>query len=202
MPEKYVLLEIGLGDDTSPAPTTQLQQSPFTFDGPGTHALAQTQLPSFSFGGSASTSEPSPVFGETALPSSFTNTPSTFTLPGSGGTFKFPSNAVPARYNNTAQSYSFPSTFGQPIGVPVGETNSNNMSGLTLPSKPVPVRAEPVLQRGVVAPLVAPLQPPSVQQDKFTSALDFLEEVKKAFADRPLIYSSFLDIMKDFKSQA
>ncbi len=32
-------------------------------------------------------------------------------------------------------------------------------------------------------------------------ALDFLDAVKRCYADRPQVYQSFLDIMKDFKTQ-
>ena len=33
-------------------------------------------------------------------------------------------------------------------------------------------------------------------------ALSYLDQVKVRFADRPDVYNQFLDIMKDFKSQA
>ncbi|MDP2436396.1 MAG: hypothetical protein Q8P67_11670 [archaeon] len=36
---------------------------------------------------------------------------------------------------------------------------------------------------------------------KIENALDFLDRVKSTFHDRPLVYSQFLDIMKDFKAQ-
>ncbi|XP_049849463.1 uncharacterized protein LOC126318704 [Schistocerca gregaria] len=36
---------------------------------------------------------------------------------------------------------------------------------------------------------------------KFESAIDFLERVKKVYADEPSVYNSFLDIMKGFKTQ-
>lgn len=36
---------------------------------------------------------------------------------------------------------------------------------------------------------------------KFNDALDFLGAVKRRYADRPEVYQSFLEIMKDFKAQ-
>ena len=37
---------------------------------------------------------------------------------------------------------------------------------------------------------------------KFQDALSYLDQVKVRFVDHPDIYNRFLDIMKDFKSQA
>jgi hypothetical protein len=40
-----------------------------------------------------------------------------------------------------------------------------------------------------------PVQPPQ-QQEKFDSAIEFLERVKVVYADQPAVYNQFLDIMK------
>lgn len=32
-------------------------------------------------------------------------------------------------------------------------------------------------------------------------ALQYLEQVRQQFSDRPEVYSNFLEVMKDFKSQ-
>ena len=37
---------------------------------------------------------------------------------------------------------------------------------------------------------------------KFQDALSYLDQVKVRFVDHPDVYNKFLDIMKDFKSQA
>ncbi|PIO58467.1 hypothetical protein TELCIR_20097, partial [Teladorsagia circumcincta] len=37
---------------------------------------------------------------------------------------------------------------------------------------------------------------------KVEDALSYLDQVKTQFADQPNVYTQFLDIMKDFKSQA
>ena len=37
---------------------------------------------------------------------------------------------------------------------------------------------------------------------KVKDAMGYLEKVKNKFADKPQVYNQFLDIMKDFKSQA
>ena len=37
---------------------------------------------------------------------------------------------------------------------------------------------------------------------KFQDALSYLDQVKVRFVDHPDVYNRFLDIMKDFKSQA
>ena len=44
-----------------------------------------------------------------------------------------------------------------------------------------------------------PVQPPQ-QQEKFDSAIEFLERVKVVYADQPAVYNQFLDIMKGFKT--
>jgi histone deacetylase complex regulatory component SIN3 len=36
---------------------------------------------------------------------------------------------------------------------------------------------------------------------KFENALDYLDQLKRRFADRPEVYHQFLDVMKDFKEQ-
>jgi histone deacetylase complex regulatory component SIN3 len=36
---------------------------------------------------------------------------------------------------------------------------------------------------------------------RFNDAFAFLDAVKRCYADRPQVYQSFLDIMKDFKTQ-
>ena len=46
-----------------------------------------------------------------------------------------------------------------------------------------------------------PPQPQPYRQLKVEDALAYLDQVKMAFEGRPLIYNSFLDIMKDFKAQ-
>jgi len=65
------------------------------------------------------------------------------------------------------------------------------------------------LQQSAVASMGGPNQlsvPPSPpmlkQNERYESALDFLDQVKLQFADNPKVYNQFLDIMKDFKSQA
>lgn len=41
-----------------------------------------------------------------------------------------------------------------------------------------------------------PAQPPPQHQEKFDSAIEFLERVKVVYADHPEVYNQFLDIMK------
>jgi histone deacetylase complex regulatory component SIN3 len=41
----------------------------------------------------------------------------------------------------------------------------------------------------------------AVPPPKFESALDFLEQVKRQFTDKPMVYNQFLDIMREFKNQ-
>ena len=48
-------------------------------------------------------------------------------------------------------------------------------------------------------------QPPAKKVNagpKVKDAMGYLEKVKNKFADKPQVYNQFLDIMKDFKSQA
>lgn len=40
-----------------------------------------------------------------------------------------------------------------------------------------------------------------LQRLRVEDALTYLDEVKVQFADKPEVYASFLDVMKDFKSQ-
>lgn len=53
--------------------------------------------------------------------------------------------------------------------------------------------------------LQLPFHPPSSAQMLTTGAQDalsYLDQVKVQFVDQPDVYNRFLDIMKDFKSQA
>ncbi|GMT28624.1 hypothetical protein PFISCL1PPCAC_19921, partial [Pristionchus fissidentatus] len=45
-------------------------------------------------------------------------------------------------------------------------------------------------------------QPGHSNRVRVEDALSYLDQVKTMFMDQPLIYTHFLDIMKDFKSQA
>ena len=41
-----------------------------------------------------------------------------------------------------------------------------------------------------------------IANNKIQDALSYLDQVKVRFVDQPDVYNRFLDIMKDFKSQA
>ena len=47
-----------------------------------------------------------------------------------------------------------------------------------------------------------PLRVVAVAEWIFQDALSYLDQVKVRFVDHPDVYNRFLDIMKDFKSQA
>jgi paired amphipathic helix protein Sin3a len=54
----------------------------------------------------------------------------------------------------------------------------------------------------------SPPPPPAASNDSnyrplnVSDALTYLDQVKVRFSDKPNVYNQFLDIMKDFKSQA
>ncbi|ETI24167.1 hypothetical protein G647_03536 [Cladophialophora carrionii CBS 160.54] len=52
------------------------------------------------------------------------------------------------------------------------------------------------------SPMSAPAQMAHGQQPILNDALSYLDQVKVRFSDQPDVYNRFLDIMKDFKSQA
>ncbi|KAJ9604571.1 Transcriptional regulatory protein sin3 [Cladophialophora chaetospira] len=52
------------------------------------------------------------------------------------------------------------------------------------------------------SPMTAPAQMAHGQQPILNDALSYLDQVKVRFSDQPDVYNRFLDIMKDFKSQA
>ena len=52
------------------------------------------------------------------------------------------------------------------------------------------------------SPMPAPTQMAHGQQPILNDALSYLDQVKVRFSDQPDVYNRFLDIMKDFKSQA
>jgi paired amphipathic helix protein Sin3a len=51
-------------------------------------------------------------------------------------------------------------------------------------------------------PYSAPVRPVFYRTYRPKDALSYLDQVKVQFADQPDVYNRFLDIMKDFKSQA
>lgn len=55
---------------------------------------------------------------------------------------------------------------------------------------------------GGPSPIAASAQLPHGQQPILNDALSYLDQVKVRFSDHPDVYNRFLDIMKDFKSQA
>lgn len=55
---------------------------------------------------------------------------------------------------------------------------------------------------GGPSPMPAAAQLPHGQQPILNDALSYLDQVKVRFSDQPDVYNRFLDIMKDFKSQA
>ncbi|EXJ91680.1 hypothetical protein A1O3_00230 [Capronia epimyces CBS 606.96] len=69
------------------------------------------------------------------------------------------------------------------------------------------VAAPPSQQQGQAfmpgpSPMPAPAQLAHGQQPILNDALSYLDQVKVRFSDQPDVYNRFLDIMKDFKSQA
>ncbi|EXJ93677.1 hypothetical protein A1O1_02069 [Capronia coronata CBS 617.96] len=69
------------------------------------------------------------------------------------------------------------------------------------------VAAPPTQQQGQAfmpgpSPMPAPAQLAHGQQPILNDALSYLDQVKVRFSDQPDVYNRFLDIMKDFKSQA
>jgi paired amphipathic helix protein Sin3a len=74
--------------------------------------------------------------------------------------------------------------------------------GFASAAAPAPVSASPAAAEP--APDASPEQDTSESEDKsvkFENALDFLDQVKVQFSDRPKVYTQFLEIMKDFKAQ-
>ncbi|KAJ4669681.1 Transcriptional regulatory protein sin3 [Exophiala dermatitidis] len=72
---------------------------------------------------------------------------------------------------------------------------------------PQQVTAAPSQQPGQTfmpgpSPMTAPAQLAHGQQPILNDALSYLDQVKVRFSDHPDVYNRFLDIMKDFKSQA
>lgn len=59
-----------------------------------------------------------------------------------------------------------------------------------------------LLRRSVMRPYSAPVRPVFLHTYCPQDALSYLDQVKVQFADQPDVYNRFLDIMKDFKSQA
>jgi paired amphipathic helix protein Sin3a len=66
---------------------------------------------------------------------------------------------------------------------------------------PPPSQAGPAFIGGP-SPMPAAAQLPHGQQPILNDALSYLDQVKVRFSDQPDVYNRFLDIMKDFKSQA
>lgn len=66
---------------------------------------------------------------------------------------------------------------------------------------PPPPRPAPAVFGGP-SPIAASAQLPHGQQPILNSALSYLDQVKVEFSNQPDVYNTFLDIMKDFKSQA
>ncbi|RUS19702.1 hypothetical protein BC937DRAFT_87073 [Endogone sp. FLAS-F59071] len=113
-------------------------------------------------------------------------------------------------------------TPSQPLGPPAQLLSSSSahdiqQTAVSQPSPPSvqqtlppPSQATPSLPPP--APSVAPAQPPQPATSQATpasyrplnvrDALTYLDQVKIQFADQPDVYNKFLDIMKDFKSQA
>lgn len=65
---------------------------------------------------------------------------------------------------------------------------------------PTQSAAQPYLTQA--SPAMAQQQIANGQQPILNDALSYLDQVKMRFADQPDVYNRFLDIMKDFKSQA
>lgn len=65
---------------------------------------------------------------------------------------------------------------------------------------PQPQQAQPFMPGP--SPMPAPAQLAHGQQPILNDALSYLDQVKVRFSDQPDVYNKFLDIMKDFKSQA
>jgi paired amphipathic helix protein Sin3a len=77
---------------------------------------------------------------------------------------------------------------------------------LQQPPQPIPVQA-PAQQSaaafiGGPSPMQQAAQLPHGQQPILNDALSYLDQVKVRFSEYPDVYNRFLDIMKDFKSQA
>ena len=66
---------------------------------------------------------------------------------------------------------------------------------------PPPQQGGPAFMGGP-SPMPAAAQLPHGQQPILNDALSYLDQVKVRFSDQPDVYNRFLDIMKDFKSQA
>ena len=75
----------------------------------------------------------------------------------------------------------------QPIGQPLSQPTTGFMGQAQGPG-PSPMPAQATLGQG--------------QQPILNDALSYLDQVKVRFSDHPDVYNRFLDIMKDFKSQA
>lgn len=48
----------------------------------------------------------------------------------------------------------------------------------------------------------SPVSKPVLMTSMYQDALSYLDQVKVQFSEQPDVYNRFLDIMKDFKSQA
>ena len=99
-----------------------------------------------------------------------------------------------------------------PLGVPAGP---GNVFGGPLPNEGGPPQAQQLPNQGPQAQMIGygagpgnhSMPPNSVgatqgQQPILNDALSYLDQVKVQFMEHPDVYNRFLDIMKDFKSQA
>ncbi|KAI8370605.1 uncharacterized protein BYT42DRAFT_538182 [Radiomyces spectabilis] len=104
-------------------------------------------------------------------------------------------------------------------GPPMSDMPSNSLLGSTLPYRSpvttsIPVRVSPPYERqrdaATQSPQASTVTPSSSGNPSaggyrplnVKDALTYLDQVKVKFADQPDVYNRFLDIMKDFKSQA
>ena len=100
-----------------------------------------------------------------------------------GGPSAFTNGTRPSETSPRAFAQHVPPTLAQPQQS-VGFTNANNSVQQQMPT-------------GLAASLSQ-----GGQQPILTDALSYLDQVKVRFVDQPDVYNQFLDIMKDFKSQA
>lgn len=90
-----------------------------------------------------------------------------------------------------------PGLFG---GAPQQEPQRQPLYPHQQPAAPAQQQAQPFMPGP--SPMQAPAQLAHGQQPILNDALSYLDQVKVRFNDQPDVYNKFLDIMKDFKSQA
>jgi paired amphipathic helix protein Sin3a len=91
-----------------------------------------------------------------------------------------------------------------PAGLFAGSVQQEPQRQPLYPHQPPPQPVQQPAQQFMPgpSPMQAPAQLAHGQQPILNDALSYLDQVKVRFNDQPDVYNKFLDIMKDFKSQA